>query len=47
MIILLLRLIEGKTKVRVGADDYQIRVGIHDSFGEDAFRVSFKRLKSA
>lgn len=43
----LLHKVEGKTKIRVGADDYQIRVDIHDSFGEDAFRVSFKRLKSA
>jgi hypothetical protein len=41
----LLHKVKGKTKIRVDGDDYQIRVAIHESFGEDAFRVSFRRLK--
>lgn len=41
----LLHKVKGKTKVRVDGDDYQIRVDIHENFGEDAFRISFRRLK--
>ena len=41
----LLHKVKGKTKIRVDGEDYQIRVAIHESFGEDAFRVSFRRLK--
>ncbi|MBU1209141.1 MAG: hypothetical protein KKH04_19810 [Proteobacteria bacterium] len=40
----LLHKVKGKTKIRDG-EDYQIRVAIHESFGEDAFRLSFRRLK--
>jgi hypothetical protein len=38
--------VKGKTKIRVGTDDYQIRVDIHESFGEDAFGISLKRIES-
>ncbi len=37
----LLHKVKGKTKIRVDGEDYQFRVAIHESFGEDAFRVSF------
>ena len=43
----LLNKVKGKTEIRVDGDDYQIRVDIHESFSEDAFRVSFRRLKSS
>ncbi len=41
----LLHKVKGKRKIRADGDDYEIRVDIHESFGEDAFRVSFRRLK--
>jgi len=39
----LYELMKRRTTITAGGIDYDVRVRVYDSFGEDAFRVEFKR----